>query len=897
VELLLLVVFLLVNLRVLGWFESPYIVMGGDLRPPVFPSAFLKGVSYTWNEIDWGIPSIYSPRILDPFSLFVTAFQEGGINTTASQLMATYLMYVLVSILVYIYVKRLTNGDIIAAFIAALFFTSNIHLVVDREQTAIGFVDMSLMILPCLVAFTVGLKKESYKIIAISGFLFTLTYGAFPNYRAPVLCLVGLLVTLFFMYISAGLEVGYHKARNNNFLNFSFDWGLFRKYIKCLVVFIVAILLASIWVMMLVYANFNALLAGYAHTTTTVSSYGLLIEPHDVLRLIAKWSFYSGALGNYYTPYSVVYLGNPILIVLSYIPPILAFAGLLVSRSRKLAIFFASVAVVFLTFTSGFTPTFYKFYVWLANNFPLMTAFREPTNWIFLVVLSYGILIGLVVSTSYRRIKNGVLKLLVVGLIIALLFYVSYPLFTGAVTENWLNTNVKGSYLPPYFEEGENAIPENYWTLLLPQRLTYVTYNFTNGGILACGNPYPLIFSKPILSGDGTEYIQSENLDLLNEIYGLMLTSGNVNVAPEGRASASSVEKDGLVPAQAIDGDYNTRWASEHGMPQWFEIEWNTTQQLSSAKIFFEKAYANDYTIETWNGSVWTTQIKVVNNTNLEQEFVFPQVASTTKLRINFTKASPFNMTSMWELETYTQNDVAPKFLGMLGIRDFLVEENIISGNLTDVSDLKLLNGSREISLVNEWEGASLYDNSYALEKFYTADNVLLFSNLDEMYQLINDSPWSTLQHSAFINSAAGTNLTSQIGTLKGPNSFSWQEASPTSYIAKAKSNSEFLLVFLESYDTHWKAFVNGIPISENDHIELNDFANGWFVNATGNITITVEYETQNLLTASVVVSTILPALLVMLLFRKNIREIAHNVLRKIRRRKTDFRLAGVDCS
>lgn len=896
-ELLLLVVFLLVNLRVLGWFESPYIVMGGDLRPPVFPSAFLKGVSYTWNEIDWGIPSIYSPRILDPFSLFVTAFQEGGINTTASQLMATYLMYVLVSILVYIYVKRLTNGDIIAAFIAALFFTSNIHLVVDREQTAIGFVDMSLMILPCLVAFTVGLKKESYKIIAISGFLFTLTYGAFPNYRAPVLCLVGLLVTLFFMYISAGLEVGYHKARNNNFLNFSFDWGLFRKYIKCLVVFIVAILLASIWVMMLVYANFNALLAGYAHTTTTVSSYGLLIEPHDVLRLIAKWSFYSGALGNYYTPYSVVYLGNPILIVLSYIPPILAFAGLLVSRSRKLAIFFASVAVVFLTFTSGFTPTFYKFYVWLANNFPLMTAFREPTNWIFLVVLSYGILIGLVVSTSYRRIKNGVLKLLVVGLIIALLFYVSYPLFTGAVTENWLNTNVKGSYLPPYFEEGENAIPENYWTLLLPQRLTYVTYNFTNGGILACGNPYPLIFSKPILSGDGTEYIQSENLDLLNEIYGLMLTSGNVNVAPEGRASASSVEKDGLVPAQAIDGDYNTRWASEHGMPQWFEIEWNTTQQLSSAKIFFEKAYANDYTIETWNGSVWTTQIKVVNNTNLEQEFVFPQVASTTKLRINFTKASPFNMTSMWELETYTQNDVAPKFLGMLGIRDFLVEENIISGNLTDVSDLKLLNGSREISLVNEWEGASLYDNSYALEKFYTADNVLLFSNLDEMYQLINDSPWSTLQHSAFINSAAGTNLTSQIGTLKGPNSFSWQEASPTSYIAKAKSNSEFLLVFLESYDTHWKAFVNGIPISENDHIELNDFANGWFVNATGNITITVEYETQNLLTASVVVSTILPALLVMLLFRKNIREIAHNVLRKIRRRKTDFRLAGVDCS
>jgi hypothetical protein len=879
----------------MNWFEPPYIVTGGDFRPPVFPSVFLRGVLYTWNEIDWGIPSIYSPRILDPFFFFVTVFQTTGVNTCTSQLIATYLIYLLVAILVYLYVKRLTNGDIIVAFIAALFFTSNIHLIVDREQTAIGFIDMSLMILPCLVAFIEGLKKESYEIIAISGFLFTLTYGAFPNYRAPVLCLVGLLVTLFFMYINVGLGVGYHKSGNTKFLDVSFDWGLAHKYIKYLVVFIVAVLLASIWVMVLVSANFNVLLTAYSQTT--VPLYGLYIEPHDVLRLIAKWSFYSGALGSYYTPYSVVYLNNPILILLSYVPPILAFAAVFVSRSRKLAIFFASVALVFLALTSGFTPSFYKLYAWLANNFPLMTAFREPTNWIFLVVLSCGTLIGLVVSTSYRRMRNGVLKLLVVGLIIALLFYISYPLFTGEVTENWLNTEIKGSYFPPYFEEAENAISDKYWTILLPQRATYVTYNFTNGGILACGNPYPLIFSKPILSGSGTEYIQSENLDVLNKAYELMLTSGYVNVAPEGNASASSVEKDGLVPAQAIDGDYNTRWASGHGMPQWFEIEWDKTQQLSKVKIFFENAHANDYTIETWNGSIWTTQIEVNNNTSLEPEYVFPQVVAATKLRINFTKALPFNMTSMWELETYTQNDVAPKFLGMLGIRDFLVEENIISGNLSEVKDLRLLDESPEIALVHEWDGASLYENSYALEKFYTADNVLLFSNLDGMYQLIDDSAWSTLQHSAIVNSTSVANWASQIGTLQAPDSFSWEEVSPTSYIAKTKSNSEFLLVFMESYDTHWMAFVNGSPISESNHVEVNAFANGWLVNATGNLTITVEYETQNLLTASVVASTILPAVLVMFLIRKKIREIAHNVLPKIRRRKTDFRLASTGCS
>jgi hypothetical protein len=750
VEALLLVAFLLVNLRVINWFQPPYVVMGGDLRPPVFPNAFLNGVMYTWNEIDWGVPSIYSPRIFDPLSFFSTLFQRAGIDVSVSQLMTTYLIYVLVSLLVYFLVKRLTNGNIIAAFIAGLFFTSNVHLIVDREQTAIGFIDMSLLILPCLVLFVEGLKKKSYGIIAISGFLFTLTYGAFPNYRAPVLCGVCLFVMFLFLYLNEGLSIGYRK--DSKFLDVSLDWGLARVYLGSLLLFLVAVIFASIWVIALVSANFNTLLAAYSQTTTTVSSYGLLIQPHDVLRLIAKWSFYSGALGNYYTPYSVVYLGNPVLIVLSYVPTILAFSAVFVSKSRKLAIFFASVAVVFLAFTSGFTPTFYKLYVWLANNFPLMTAFREPTNWVFIVVLSFSILIGLSVSTFHRRIKNSVLRLLAVVLVIALLFYVSYPLFTGAVTENWLNTNFKGSYLPPYYEEAENAIPSSYWTLLLPQRLTYVTYNFSNGQMLACGNPYPLVFSKPFLSGGGTEYVRSNNLDLLNEVYELMLTNGPGNVAPEGTALASSVEKEGLVPANAIDGDYNTRWASEHGMPQWFEIDWNTTEQLSEVKIYFEHAYAIDYTIETWNGTSWIIQATITNNTNLEPEYVFTQVAFATKLRVTFTKASPFNMVSMWELQTYTRNDAASKFLGMVGIKDFLVEDDIISGNLSSVNDLRLLNESSEITLINNWDGASLYENSHALEKFYAADNIIPFSNIDDMYDSINETVWSTLQHSAFID-------------------------------------------------------------------------------------------------------------------------------------------------
>jgi hypothetical protein len=882
VELLVFAVFFLVNLRVFSWFEPPYIVTGGDFRPPLVPGAFLKRVLYAWNDVDLGVPSIYSPRILDPFYFLVTAFQYAGANTYISQLAATFLIYLITSVLTYVYVKRLTNGDIITAFLAALFFTSNIHLVVDREQTAIGFVDMALTILPSLVVFVSGLRKESYRLMAISGLLFVLTYGAFPNYRASFLCLIGILLTLLFVYLDRGLGISYRRTGIMRSLDTSSNLSLAWKYFKYLIVFAAALLLVSIWVMALVSANFNSFLAAYNQMAAPV--FVLYIKPLDVLRLIAKWSFYNGALGQPYVPYAAVYINNPAVIVLSYIPTVLAFAAIFVSKSRKTAIYFTGVAVLFLILTTGFVPYFSQLYFALTTNLPLLAAFREPTNWIFIVILCFSILVGLTFSALYHRIRSKALKIFVVGLAVTLFLCTSYPLMTGDITRNWLDTAVKGSYFPPYFRDIDGTISNRYWSLMLPQRYVYVAYNFSSGAF-ACGNPYPLIFSNPIISGGGTEYVQSEHLDLINTAYEWILTNKYENVAPEGNVSASSVEKKRLVPAQAVDGKYDTRWASEPGLPQWFEIEWNETQELSRTKIVFESAVANDYTLETWNGSSWTTQAEVENNTLLEHEYIFPQLIPTTRLRVNFTRASSFGMVSMWELETYAQKEGVPKFLGILGIKDLIVEKDIVSGNLSTVDDLRLLNESKKLTLIREWDGASLFENAYALEKLYTANNITLFSDFVDLYNLVQDSDWSTLQHTTFVNSTSDTNWASQIRTLVAPESFTWKEESPTSYRANVRSDGEFVLVLLESYNPHWKAYVDGRPIPENDHIRVNAYANGWLIAATGNVTITIEYETQGLLAVSVAATVALSALFVAFLVRKDIKRVAREILLQIQKK------------
>ncbi len=72
-------------------------------------------------------------------------------------------------------------------------------------------------------------------------------------------------------------------------------------------------------------------------------------------------------------------------------------------------------------------------------------------------------------------------------------------------------------------------------------------------------------------------------------------------------------------------------------------------------------------------------------------------------------------------------------------------------------------------------------------------------------------------------------------------------------------AENPFLLLLSEAYNDQWRVFVspNG-PISfpqslfaktinDSNHIRLNAWANGWFIDEIGRYTITIEYFPQNL--------------------------------------------------
>jgi hypothetical protein len=71
-----------------------------------------------------------------------------------------------------------------------------------------------------------------------------------------------------------------------------------------------------------------------------------------------------------------------------------------------------------------------------------------------------------------------------------------------------------------------------------------------------------------------------------------------------------------------------------------------------------------------------------------------------------------------------------------------------------------------------------------------------------------------------------------------------FERVSSTSYTAEVNASSPFLLSFAEPYDASWIAFVDGQRI---EPVPLYSVINGFWINKTGLLEITIEYEPQRL--------------------------------------------------
>ncbi|MCX4713127.1 MULTISPECIES: discoidin domain-containing protein [Streptomyces] len=87
---------------------------------------------------------------------------------------------------------------------------------------------------------------------------------------------------------------------------------------------------------------------------------------------------------------------------------------------------------------------------------------------------------------------------------------------------------------------------------------------------------------------------------------------GGVNLASGKPAEASSFQPDSVgcpcPAANAVDGSFDTRWASEWADQQWIQVDLGATASFDHVQLAWEAAYAKAYTIQTSdNGQDWNT--------------------------------------------------------------------------------------------------------------------------------------------------------------------------------------------------------------------------------------------------------------------------------------------------
>ncbi|MFJ6235226.1 discoidin domain-containing protein [Streptomyces griseus] len=85
-----------------------------------------------------------------------------------------------------------------------------------------------------------------------------------------------------------------------------------------------------------------------------------------------------------------------------------------------------------------------------------------------------------------------------------------------------------------------------------------------------------------------------------------------VNLASGKPAEASSFQPDSVgcpcPAANAVDGSFDTRWASEWADRQWIQVDLGATTSFDHVQLAWEAAYAKAYTVQTSdNGQDWNT--------------------------------------------------------------------------------------------------------------------------------------------------------------------------------------------------------------------------------------------------------------------------------------------------
>lgn len=396
---------IILGLVPLLWFKPGYLITGIDINFPLYPQQEFLRRLYTWNQVFLG----GTDRSMDLSTLFFIGVQaflhKLGLSLINTEKLSFIFWFMLFGFSMYFFMRQLIRGespkDRIIRVISTVFFMFNFYQLYEWEVVRIGE-GGGLIIIPTLLALYIrGVERKSSLISITVGICIFSIIGAGIGIQPPVLGVFFLALFAYFVF----------------YLLFSFINRVDKRKILWCIKFSVFFVLVFSLVSMFWLLPIGHFVVQAGYTSVSTGS-----EVYEVSKLL-KWTssynsflnlfrqfgdifWFDGWGGDRYTPYFQAYQTNVLLIFLSFMLPILAYACPLFSRHRYI-IFFALLILIATFLSKGMHPPLGNINLWLTLHLPGFWIYRAPwQKFGLLVSLGYSFLAGITCGNIYQRLRD-----------------------------------------------------------------------------------------------------------------------------------------------------------------------------------------------------------------------------------------------------------------------------------------------------------------------------------------------------------------------------------------------------------------------------------------------------------------------------------------------------------
>lgn len=427
--------FALVGLLAVTWFRGAYLIKGGDGFMPLAPQLYLQRNAQVWSIQNLGSSS--GLNIVNYlFGLQLKLMRFLGLGVVGSEKVLFYAFFTMGGIGMYLLFLELSESGkrYLGAVTAGLFYMMNAYSLSETwgHQTGALF---TYGLLPfILFLFVRGIKSRNHlkSILIIIGMWFLVPMAMTnPGFWLPLWGAQGAFAA-YYLWIN-------RKDRETVRRSAIFSISVAGSWVLACLWWIVP--LAS--VLTDAYQGIKA--SGKPEDIYSWTSKSSVMQ--NSVRLLGDWTIYKKYAGDPYYSWAPFYTSFP-FVLLSWVPPVLAFGAYAFKRSRKYVPFFAGLALVVLFLVKGPQAPFGFINAWLFKYMPYAGAFRSTYEKLgSLIALAYAFLIGVSVTSIFDALKvwassrkgslQSILPAAAVGLILIILFgALAFPFWTGEIIWN-----------------------------------------------------------------------------------------------------------------------------------------------------------------------------------------------------------------------------------------------------------------------------------------------------------------------------------------------------------------------------------------------------------------------------------------------------------------------------